>query len=441
MQPTTHTLPGATERMTRVAVPGFLLLAVIALAFGLGYLVNDIRADEKPTQIVTAPGTGGSTPSSDDAVGASILSEIYQLLESKYVDSALINAEDFRQAAIDGVITSLNDPHTDYLSPDDLAAGALDLGSTYEGIGASVSDRTGQVTIVAPFRDSPAEAAGIRAGDIILEVEGESTEGWSDQQAVQVIRGPKGTPVTLKVLHTDGTTEVITVTRGDILIESVFTEPLLEVVPGESGTDLVDREGNLVTDIKYVYISQFHDRTLAELREALRDIESGGYSGLILDVRVNPGGLLSSTVDVADEFLDGGIILTEIDRDQETQEWTAGQGGVATAIPIVVIQDGGSASGAEVLAAALRDNNRATIVGVRSFGKGTVNQLQELHDCGDPEGCGALYLSVGRWYTPSGEQIEGIGVKPDIEVEMTGDDYIEHGDLQLYAAIDALRGN
>jgi carboxyl-terminal processing protease len=107
----------------------------------------------------------------------------------------------------------------------------------------------------------------------------------------------------------------------------------------------------------------------------------------------------------------------------------------------VVIQDGGSASGAEVLAAALRDNNRATIVGVRSFGKGTVNQLQELHDCGDPEGCGALYLSVGRWYTPSGEQIEGIGVKPDIEVEMTGDDYIEHGDLQLYAAIDALRGN
>jgi carboxyl-terminal processing protease len=427
--------------MARVAVPVFLLLAVVALAFGLGYLVNDLKSDESITEVPTASVSNPEATNLADPIGASILSQIYDLLSNKYVDSTLINEDNFRQAAIDGVINSLNDPHTDYLSQDELAAGALDLGSTYEGIGASVSDRTGQVTIVAPFRDSPAEAAGIRAGDIILAVDGQSTDGWSDQQAVQVIRGPQGTPVTLTVLHTDGATEDITVIRGDILIESVFTEPAVEIIPGESGTDLVDRDGALVTDLAYIQISQFHDRTVTELREKLKDIEDGQYNGLIIDLRSNPGGLLSATVDVADEFLDEGIILTEIDREKQEQSWDATPGGVATTIPIVVIQDGGSASGAEVLAAALRDNGRAQIVGTRSFGKGTVNQLQELRDCGDPAGCGALYLSVGRWYTPSGDQIEGIGVKPDVELEMTYDDYVENGDMQIFAAIDLLRGN
>ena len=441
MQQTSHPLPGAAERMARVAVPAFLLLAVVALAFGLGYLVNDLRSDDTSTQVAAAPGSTTADSGLADPIGASILSQIYDLLANKYVDSTLINEDKFRQAAIDGVINSLNDPHTDYLTPADLAAGALDLGSTYEGIGASVSDRSGQVEIVSPFRDSPAEAAGIRAGDIILAVDGQSTEGWSDQQAVQVIRGPQGTPVTLTIQHTDGITEDITVTRGNIPIESVFTEPPVEIIPGESGTNLVDRDGNVITDIAYIQIAQFHDKTPDEVRTKLQGVESGQYTGLIIDLRSNPGGLLSATVDVADEFLDGGTILTEIDRDKQSQSWTATPGGVATTIPIVIIQDGGSASGAEVLAAALRDNGRAKIVGTNSFGKGTVNQLQELHDCGDPEGCGALYLSVGRWYTPSGGQIEGVGVKPDVEVDMTYDDYVANGDLQIFAAIDLLRGN
>jgi carboxyl-terminal processing protease len=353
----------------------------------------------------------------------------------------LISEDNFLQSAIDGIIASLNDPHTDYLTPAEVASGALDLGSTYEGIGASVSDRTGQVTIVAPFRDSPAETAGIQAGDIILAVDGVSTEGWSDQQAVQVIRGPRGTPVTLTVLHSDGVQEEVTVTRGDIDIQSVFTEPLLEVIPGESDDRLVDREGNEVLDIFYVYISQFHDQTLDELQTALAEVENGDYIGLIVDVRLNPGGLLSATVNVADEFLDSGTILIEVDREKRQRPYNATAGGVATTIPIVILQDGGSASGSEVLAAALRDNARATVVGTRSFGKGTVNQLQELDNCGDPDGCGALYISVGRWLTPLGDLIEGIGVPVDVEVEMTGDDYIDNGDIQVFRAIEILRGD
>jgi carboxyl-terminal processing protease len=430
--------PGFGERLARTAVPVFLILAIVTLAFGLGYIVSTMVDDD---DAVAAPADAVSGANgSEDSLGTSILDEIYHLLDDQYVDPALISEDNFRQAAIDGILTLLNDPHTDYLTQDEIAAGAFDLSSSYEGIGASVSDRTGQVTIVAPFRDSPAEAAGIQAGDIIIAVDGESTDGWSDQQAVQVIRGPRGTAVELTVIHPDGSEEVISITRGDIDIASVFTEPLLEMIPGESGADLVDADGNIVDDILYVYISQFHDQTPDEVREALAPLEDGDYKGLIIDVRLNPGGLLSTTVEVADEFLDSGTILIEEDREKRQRPWVASQGGAGTDIPIVILQDSSSASGAEVLAAALRDNGRATIVGTRSFGKGTVNQLQELESCGDPEGCGALYISVGRWLTPFGDRIEGLGVPPDVEIEMTADDYIENGDIQMFRAIEILRG-
>jgi carboxyl-terminal processing protease len=443
MQLAEQSTPGALERGARLAVPLFLLLSMVTLAFGIGFLVHDITSDEQVV-VVQSPGGGTTDPGSTataDGIGAAILSEIYSVLSSSYVDKNLITEQRFRDAAIQGVMDSLNDPHTDYLSPSDLQSGVLDLSSTYQGIGASVSDANGPVTIVAPFRGSPAEEAGIRAGDIILAVDGESTEGWSDNEAVQVIRGPAGTTVTLTVQHIDGTVEDITITRGDILIESVYTVPALESIPGESGDNLVDRTGAIVEDIAYVHITQFHDRTVGELRTALDGVESGQYTGLIVDVRSNPGGLLSATVDVLDEFMDGGIILSEVDADRNTESWSARPGGVATTIPIVVLQDQGSASGAEVLAAALRDNGRAQVVGTRSFGKGTVNQLRRLENCGDPAGCGAIYISIGRWLTPNGEQIEGVGVTPDLVVEMTQDDYIEVGDVQLFAAIDVLRGN
>ncbi len=429
--------PRAGEQIARAAVAVFLLLSILTLAFGLGWAVHDLTAESSPR--VSQPASQGTD--SPDSIGAAIIDEIVDLLQERYVDKAAIDPETLRQAAIDGIIRSLNDSHTEYLTPAELAAGALDLASSYDGIGATVTDRNGAITIVAPFRDSPAEKAGIRPGDIILEVDGVSTEGWTQTQAVQVIRGPSGTQVTLKVKHTDGTIETITITRGNIPLESVFLEPNLEVIPGESGTALVDRQGQPVTDIAYVAITQFHDRTLSELRSKLKDVEAKGYRGLIIDVRGNPGGLLEATVDVVDEFLDSGVILSEVDADGNVQKWSARRGGLATSIPTVILQDQGSASGAEVFAAALRDNGRAKIVGTRSFGKGTVNQLQELKSCGDPKGCGALYISVGRWLTPNGDQIEGLGVRPDVEVPMTYDDYVNNGDIQLFAAIDLLRGN
>ena len=429
--------PTFGERTARTAVVVFLVLAMTTLAFGLAWGIQDIRQDDNggATNV-----QAGDTAGNGDTVGAAIIDEIVELLKSDYVDKNVLDEEALRQAAIQGVITALNDTHTEYLTAAELKAGALQLDSSYDGIGASVSDTSGAVTIVTPFRDSPAEKAGIRQGDTVLSVDGDSTEGWTSQQAVERIRGQQGSQVTIEVKHTDGTIETVKITRGEIPIESVYSEPNLEIIPGESAKKLVDREGKEVTDLAYIAISQFHNRTVTELRAKLDGIEDKGYAGMILDLRSNPGGLLQATIDVTDEFLNSGVIISEVDADGKKQSWSAKKGGLATEIPIVVLIDNGSASGSEVLAAALKDHGRAKIVGVRSFGKGTVNQLQPLKNCGDPAGCGALYLSVGRWLTPNGDQIEGLGVTPDIEVPMTFDEYLDQGDIQIFKAIDILHG-
>lgn len=428
--------PSVGERSARWAVLVFLMLAIVTLAFGLGYLVKDLDGG---TAKSTALGATNGTSAKGDLVGGAILDEIVEILQSQYVDKTTLDAQALRKAAIGGLITSLNDVHTEYLTPADIKAGALNLDSSYDGIGATVTDTSGPVQIVAPFRDSPAELAGIRAGDTIIKVDGERIDGWTKEQAVERIRGAKGTKVVLEVKHTDGKVETLTITRGEIPLESVFSEPNLDLIPGESGKKFVDRTGAVVTDIAYLNISQFHDRTVSELKTKLKDVE-GKYKGLVLDLRGNPGGLLSATVEVADEFLNSGVVLSELDANGKTRSWSAKSGGLATKIPIVILMDKGSASGSEVLAGALRDNGRATIVGTRSFGKGTVNQLQPLKKCGDPAGCGALYLAVGRWLSPNGEQIEGVGIKPDLELPMTRDEYIDRGDIQVFKAIDILHG-
>ncbi|MFN0095842.1 MAG: S41 family peptidase [Dehalococcoidia bacterium] len=430
--------PSSAERLARAAAVGFLLLALVTLAFALGWGVQELRQDDSAP---AAPATSARNETSSGAsVGAAVIDEIVNLLQTQYVDRKVIDPDALKDAAINGIITSLNDRETHYISPDELRSSNLQLASSYEGIGASVSDRTGQIQIVAPFRDSPAEKAGIKTGDIILEVNGERTDGWTDSHAVDQIRGPRGTTVTLLVQHTDGTQEKITVTRGEIDIESVFTDPNLEVIPGESKDQLVDRDGAAVTDVCYLAIAQFHDKTLSELKTKAANFASR-CKGLILDVRGNPGGGLTATVNVADEFLDQGTIIIEQDSDGKQSTTSAQRGGLLTKIPIVVLQDSGSASGSEVLAAALRDNGRATILGTTSFGKGTVNRLFPLKNCDDPKGnCGALYASIGRWLTPKGELIEGLGVKPDIELPMTSEQYVDQGDIQVFRAIDILRG-
>jgi carboxyl-terminal processing protease len=262
---------------------------------------------------------------------------------------------------------------------------------------------------------------------VILTVDGESTDGWSVDKAVLRSRGEKGTDVLLNVRHLDNTTEELTITRDEIKVDSVTTTP--------PGGVLRDTDGNEVTDLAYLRIGEFYARTPEEVEEIAREAEASGKEGLIIDVRGNPGGLLQQTVDTADLFLDEGVILIEVDRDDQETFYRARPGGAALDIPIVVLQDQLSASGSEVLAAALKDNGRATVIGETSFGKGTVNVPKELRDGG------ALFVTIRHWLTPNGVQIDGAGIRPDVEVTPGPFDpgYDPLQDAQIHRAIEHLR--
>ena len=402
-----------------------LAVLLLALTFTLGYVVNGETNDGSSQGQTQQPVDNGNTTSSD--VDFNTLNQILDILKSDYFDRDKLDDELLYQAAVEGLINSLADTGTFYIDPRSNAL-SLGLSGTFEGIGATVSEQNNLIVIVSPFADSPAEAAGILPGDTILAVDGEPTDGWSVDKAVLRIRGPKGTNVTLGVRHADGTEEEITITRDEVRVNTVTTTP--------PGGVLRDATGSDVTDLAYMRISEFNENTPAEVEAVASDAEDSGKRGLILDLRANPGGLLQETVETADLFLDQGVILIEEDRDENETFYRARPGGAALTIPIVILMDQYSASGSEVLAAALKDNGRAIILGTVSFGKGTVNTARQLDDGG------ALFVTIRHWLTPKGVQIDGVGIAPDIEVTPgpLDPEYDPSNDVQVQRAIDHLHG-
>ncbi|HET8945057.1 MAG TPA: S41 family peptidase [Dehalococcoidia bacterium] len=404
--------------MWKAAKWGLALLAVglsIALAGVVGHTIGD---DGTSSTTITVNGNGGG-----DAGDYSILQEIEDILHEDFVNPDAVNTDVLIKGAIDGEIKALGDAHTVYIAPEDFALGVDIISGTFQGIGAQVDQDpvTGEIVIVTPFRDSPAEKAGIKAGDVILEVDGESTEGWSVAEAVKRIRGEQGTPVTLMIRSSDGeTTREVTVERDTIVIPTVFTREV-------EGAD-----GAIVPDVAYIELQQFTEETVGDLSDELEKIVDDGYKGVILDLRRNPGGALDATVDVADMFLDDGVVLTQVDRDGHRTDYRAKSGGEALDLKVAILVGPGSASGSEVLSGALRDHGRAKLVGEQTFGKGSVNHIRELSNGG------ALYVTIARWLTPNGEQIEGVGLAPDIPVTLSDDDVANNRDTQLFAAIDYL---
>jgi carboxyl-terminal processing protease len=412
--------------LARWTVIGLLAVSVLVLSFAIGYVTRgDGGSDVGDTP---PPASSGDSPDGDVGLTDTDfdnLNQIFELLQEKYVEPDFVDRETLYQAAINGLLQSFPDTGTFYVDPVTVQTSTGPSG-TFEGIGATVADQDGEIVIVSPIEDTPAERAGLLAGDVILEVDGESTDGWTQEKAVIRIRGPRGTTVTLKVRHLDGVEETLEIERDEIRVESVTTQP-----PGGA---LEDGSGNEITDIAYIYIREFNEPTTEEVRAALQDAVDSGKRGIILDLRNNPGGLLRTTIEVADEFLENdAVILSERERNGDEQSFEARDGGAATEIPLVIIQNRFSASGAEVLAAALRDNGRGTIVGEKSFGKGTVNQANSLSDGGQ------LYVSIAKWLTPDGTQIDGVGLRPDIEVILSDEDIDLRRDVQLHKAIDLLR--
>ena len=309
---------------------------------------------------------------------------------SESLDGGEVTPELLEEAAIRGMLNALDDPNTSYLSPEGYKQVVESYESDFEGIGAWVRERNGSITVQAVMEGTPADDAGLLSGDVLLEVDGQPIDGFSVDEAVALIRGPRGSSVDLLVLHAEEETPVsVTITRASIRTPSAGWRPLNQ-------------------EIAYLWIDRFRDETDKEVEEALVEIVREGYSGIVLDVRGNLGGILSTTVSIASQFLEDGLVLYQVDAQGVRTDMEVSGGGIATDMPLVILVDEASASSSEVLAGALQDHGRAVVIGATTFGKGSVNELKQL-DSGS-----ALYVTAALWYTPNGRLIEGDGLQPDI---------------------------
>ena len=391
---------------TAPIVVAILALAVAIASFGIQFA--DDLADE-----VSSPGAETATVPTEVAGDFGRVFEVWDILKRDSFGGDTLDATELSRGAVRGMLEALDDPYAVYLTQDQVQAEREEFSGAFEGIGAEVTMRNGRITIIAPIPDTPADEAGIRPGDVILRIDGESTQGISLQEAVNKIRGPQGEPVELEVVRQHGGEPVtVTIVRGEIHVKSA-------------------RLRMLVGGLAHLRLTGFTETTADEVREALEQVRDFEARGLILDVRNNPGGLLRTVVDVTSHFLEGGLVLYEMDGRGVRRDWPVREDGLATQIPMVILINEGSASGGEVLAGALLDRGRATAIGTKTFGKGSVNTLRELKD-----GTG-MYFTIARWFTESGVAIEGEGVEPDILQEQPEDG---SEDLQLDKAIEVLQG-
>ncbi len=382
------------------------IIVIVLMLVGLSLVVACF-----PTINIPAP------PSSTE--GLDLVAEARNIILQDYVEQESLDADELSRGAIKGMVEALDDPYSAYLDPEMYQLSSSDFEGKFEGIGAHVAIRDDQLVIIAPIPNTPADSAGIRPGDSILEIDGKPTSGMSLAEAVLLVRGPQGTVVNLLVLH-EGESEpvAIEIVRAEIEVDSVYFE--------------------MREDIAYISITHFSSRTDTELSSVLESVALEGAAGIILDLRSNPGGVLTTVVDVASHFLTEGTVVDVVDNQGEHTIMSIRPKRITTDLPMVVLVDEFSASGSEVLAGALQDHERAIIAGTTTFGKGSVNVLRKLSD-----GSG-LYITTARWLTPEGRLIEGEGITPDYELELEGEeaiswaiDYLKSGASEL-APVPAL---
>ncbi len=363
-----------------------------------------------------------------------LMAEAWNAIEQVYVDRKAVNPQKMTYGAISGMVDSLGDTgHSRFLTPQMLKQEQNLTRGRFEGIGAEVQMKNGQLVIVAPIDGSPAQKAGLKPGDIILKVDGQEVSGLPLDQAVDRILGPAGTRVTLTILNPKTTTtKDITLTRASITVRNITWH----LLPGTSVVDL--------------RIATFSRGVTEDLRKALLTVEKEKITGLILDLRNNPGGLFDEAVSTASQFLSTGNVLLEKNAAGTIRRVPVRSGGAATSLPLVVLINGGTSSGAEIVAGALQDANRAKLVGEKTFGTGTVLQTFSLSDGS------ALMLAIEEWLTPDGHVIWHHGITPDvvvalppevtpliptIEEGLTAEELRETKDVQLLKALDLLQKN
>jgi len=319
-----------------------------------------------------------------------ILNEVYNLLRTEYYDSSKVTPDVLVEGAINGMIKTLEDPHTSYLPEELYNELQTDTRGEFGGLGIVIGVRDKWITVISPIDDTPAHKVGIKAGDRIIEIEGKSTEGFTTMDAVKFLRGKVGTSVTITIKR-EGVTEPLkfTIIRGLIKLETVKSS----LIDGHIG---------------YFRISQFSENTAETLRNHLQNLKNEGMDSIIVDLRNNPGGLLPSVIEITDMFLSEGVIVSTRGRDpSQNQVFRATEKVLLSNIPLIVLINEGSASASEIFAGAIKDNQRGILVGGKTYGKGSVQTVREL-----PNGAG-VRITTALYYTPSGKSIDHIGIEPD----------------------------
>jgi len=345
-----------------------------------------------------------------------IVEEAWLVILQDYVDIEELDLNTVSGEAVRGMIGALDDPHSAYYSAEQYETiKNRHIEGLYGGIGAVLSIIDGNLTVVSLIEDAPAERGGLMPGDRILGVDGESTWGMSLDDAVDRISGEPGTDVTLLVIHEGSNEEeTIVITREEIKLPSIYTEMLPD-------------------NIAHIEISRFSSHTGNELATELERLLENDLDGIVLDLRDNTGGVLAAAVKTASQFLEEGLVTYAIYSGDKREDWEVEKGGIATDIPLAILVNANTASAGEVVAGALQDHERGRLIGTQTYGKGSVNHHRQLSDGS------AIYISIARWYTPDGRQIEGNGLTPDDEVEITVEDIEQGNDPQLDRAIEYIK--
>ena len=362
---------------------------------------------------------------------AEMYDDVWKIVNKKYYDPSN-NSQDWARwryryenklktkedayVAIETMLSSLNDPYTRFLDPKEFSEETQSIKGSLKGIGTQIGIRDGELVIIAPLEDSPAERAGLLPDDRILEINGESTKGINIDAAADKIRGEQGTTVTLLIQRKGVPNKLYSVVRDEIEVKSVSCKPPFET--------------EIPNDIQYIRLSSFISKNAAGEIESILN-NSSHVKGYIVDLRSNPGGLLTNAIYISDMLLRGGIIVSTVDRDSY-KTTTRARIQQVTDKPIVVLINKGSASASEILSGALKDNHRATIVGEQSFGKGLVQEINRL-----PDEAG-MNITIQRYLTPSGTDIHKKGITPDVVVELTQENAEAKNDVQLKKAIEIL---
>jgi carboxyl-terminal processing protease len=400
-------------------IVGFILLAG---AFSGGFLVGHFLPFSGDQNPLTYSLPSASSPSAEQQVATpgdlqalfQPFWETWNLVHEQYVDQPVDDVALMR-GAIAGMLESLGDQHTSYMSPEEFKQANESLSGEYEGIGAYVDTTTEYLTVISPIAGSPAEAVGLRSGDEIIAIDGADMTGIDAELVRKQVLGPAGSVVTLTIRRGEEPPFDVQITRAKITIKSA--------------------EGKMLeNDIAYVKISTFGDKTTPELLATLETLMAQNPKGLILDLRNNGGGYLQTAVEVSSQFIPRDeVVLIEQYGTGEKDTYKSLGGGLAVDIPMVVLINEGSASASEIVAGALQDLGRAKLVGVVSYGKGSVQTWNALSN-----DQGAVRVTIAKWLTPSGRTIHQLGLNPDVYVSMTEDDYINDRDPQLDAAIETL---